>query len=161
MREIVQSIVDVSSRNYIGGAFNRHVNWLGRLFWRAWFDLDRVSLDAARRDYLEYRFGTVISASERNYLLGGIPYYIFIGCPKDVVSSPAGHDTIEKLDASFTESPYLSPANHRQEVEKANEQSAREIRSKAYESAIINLDSNLPLPSAFYQNRHFRIFFND
>lgn len=161
MREIVQSIVDVSSRNYIGGAFNRHVNWLGRMFWRAWFDLDRVSLDAARRDYLEYRFGTVISASERNYLLGGIPYYIFIGCPKDVVSSPAGHDTIEKLDASFTESPYLSPANHRQEVEKANEQSAREIRSKAYESAIINLDSNLPLPSAFYQNHHYRIFYND
>ena len=60
MREIVQSIVDVSARNYIGGAFNRHVNWLGRMFWRAWFDLDRVSLDAARRDYLEYRFGTVI-----------------------------------------------------------------------------------------------------
>jgi len=131
------------------------------LFWRAWFDLDRVSLEAARRDYLEYRFGTVISASERNYLLGGIPYYIFIGCQKDLVSSPAGNDAIEKLDASFTESPYLYPANHRQEVEKVNEQYAREIRSKAYESAIINLDSNLPLPSAFYQNHHYRIFYND
>ena len=77
------------------------------------------------------------------------------------MSSPAGNDAIEKLDASFTESPYLSPANHRQEVEKANEQSVREVRSKAYESAIINLDSNLPLPSAFYQNHHYRIFYND
>lgn len=131
------------------------------MFWRAWFDLDRVSLEAARRDYLEYRFGTVISASERNYLLGGIPYYIFIGCQKDLVSSPASQDAIEKLDASFTESPYLSPANHRQEVEKANEQSEREIRSKAYESAIINLGSNLPLPSAFYQNHHYRICYDD
>lgn len=37
----------------------------------AWFDVDRVGLEAARRDYLEYRFGTVLSASDRNYLLGG------------------------------------------------------------------------------------------
>ncbi len=87
--EIVQSIVDCVSRNYTGGVFNRHVNWLGRVFWRgehglstwyihsmsnihsAWFDVDRVGLEAARRDYLEYRFGTVLSASDRNYLLGG------------------------------------------------------------------------------------------
>ncbi|KAK1139279.1 hypothetical protein N8T08_001125 [Aspergillus melleus] len=157
----VQSIVDVSSRNYIGGAFNRHVNWLGRVFWRAWFDADRVSLEAARRDYLEYRFGTVVSASERNYLLGGIPYYIFLGCQKDITSSQAGKDTIEKLDASFTESPYLSPANHQKEMEKAAEASAQEVRSKAYESAVVNLGSNLPLPSSFYQNHHYRIFYND
>ncbi|OJJ46724.1 hypothetical protein ASPZODRAFT_16476 [Penicilliopsis zonata CBS 506.65] len=157
----VQSIVDVSSRNYIGGAFNRHVNWLARVFWRAWFDVDRVSLEAARRDYLEYRFGTVISASNRNYLLGGIPYYIFIGCQKEIASGPSSHEAIEELDASFTESPYLSPANHLQEMDKAVEQSTREIRSKAYESAVINLGSNLPLPSSFYQNHHHRIFYND
>ncbi|KAL2815707.1 hypothetical protein BJX63DRAFT_420275 [Aspergillus granulosus] len=157
----VQSIVDVSSRNYIGGAFNRHVNWLGRAFWRAWFEADRVNLDAARRDYLEYRFGTVISASERNYLLGGIPYYIFIGCQKDISSDQASHEALEKLDASFTESPYLSPANHRKEMDKAVVRSAQEIRSKAYESAVINLSSNLPLPASFYQNHHYRIFYND
>ncbi|KAL4897879.1 hypothetical protein BDV59DRAFT_208512 [Aspergillus ambiguus] len=157
----VQSIVDVSSRNYIGGAFNRHVNYLSRVFWRAWFDVDRVSLEAARRDYLEYRFGTVISASERNYLLGGIPYYIFIGCTKDISSAQSGQDAIEKLDASFTESPYLSPAKHRHEVETAIASSTQEVRSKAYESAVINLGSNLPLPSSFYQNHHYRIFYND
>ncbi|KAL2834428.1 hypothetical protein BDW59DRAFT_47280 [Aspergillus cavernicola] len=157
----VQSIVDVSSRNYIGGAFNRHVNWLGRAFWRAWFEADRVNLDAARRDYLEYRFGTVISASERNYLLGGIPYYIFIGCQKDITQDQAGRDSIEKLDASFTESPYLSPANHRKDMDNAVVKSAREIHSKAYESAVVNLSANLPLPSSFYQNHHYRIFYND
>ena len=154
----VQSIVDVSSRNYTGGVFNRHVNWLGRAFWRAWFEADRVSLEAARRDYLEYRFGTVLSASERNYLLGGIPYYIFIGRQKDVAST---HESIRKLNASFTESPYISPANHRREIERAVDESVREIRSKAYESAVINLSANLPLPSSFYQNHHYRIFYND
>ncbi|KAI9367569.1 hypothetical protein BJX61DRAFT_527782 [Aspergillus egyptiacus] len=157
----VQSIVDVSSRNYIGGAFNRHVNWLSRAFWRAWFEADRVNLEAARRDYLEYRFGTMISASERNYLLGGIPYYIFIGCQKDISHNKAGHEAIEKLDASFTESPYLSPANHREEMDKAVVKSTQEIRSKAYESAVVNLSANLPLPSAFYQNHHYRIYYND
>ncbi|RAH74331.1 class I SAM-dependent methyltransferase [Aspergillus aculeatinus CBS 121060] len=156
----VQSIVDVSSRNYIGGAFNRHVNWLGRAFWRAWFDADRVSLEAARRDYLEYRFGTVISASERNYLLGGIPYYIFVGCQKDSTTH-SGRDAIEKLNASFTESPYLSPAKHRSEIDAAIVSSTQEIKSKAYESAVINLGSNLPLPSSFYQNHHYRIFYDD
>ena len=159
-RSLVQSIVDVSCRNYTGGAFNRHVNYVGRVFWRAWFDADRVSLEAARRDYLEYRFGTVISASDRNYLLGGIPYYIFIGCQKDT-SSLTSQEAIEKLDASYTESPYLSPANHRKEMEKAIEQCTQEIRSKAYESAVVNLSSNLPLPSSFYQNHPYRIFYND
>lgn len=157
----VQSIVDVYSRNYIGGVFNRHVNWFGRAFWRAWFEADRVSLEAARRDYLEYRFGTVISASERNYLLGGIPYYIFIGCQKDFTSTLSSQETIEKLDASFTESPYLMPVNHRREMEEAVNESNREIRSKACESAVINLSANLPLPSSFYQNHPYRIFYND
>lgn len=149
------------SRNYTGGAFNRHVNWLGRVFWRAWFDMDRVGLEAARRDYLEYRFGTVISVSARNYTLGGIPYYIFVGCPKEMKSVSSSQDTIEKLDASFTESPYLSPANHLQEQDQAVEKSTREIRSKAYESAVVNLNANLPLPASFYQNHHYRIFYND
>ena len=71
----VQSIVEISGRTYTGGSFNRHVTWLGRVFWRAWFDVDRVGLEGARRDYLEYRFGTLKTVDQRNYLLGGIPYY--------------------------------------------------------------------------------------
>ncbi|EED20542.1 conserved hypothetical protein [Talaromyces stipitatus ATCC 10500] len=154
----VQNIVDVSCRNYTGGVFNRHVNWIGRAFWRAWFDFDRVNLDAARRDYLEYKFGTIISASERNYLLGGIPYYIFLGCQKDFTS---GRSSIEMLNASWTESPYLSAAKHRREMSDAVEKATPEIKSKAYESAVVNLSTNLPLPSAFYQNHHHRIYYND
>lgn len=45
----VQSVVETTGRNYIGGSVNRHVNWLSRVFWRAWFDCDRVSLEGARR----------------------------------------------------------------------------------------------------------------
>ncbi|KAK2741925.1 hypothetical protein FQN57_005484 [Myotisia sp. PD_48] len=159
----VQNIVDLTARNYTGGGFNRHVNWLGRVFWRAWFDVDRVNLEAARRDYLEYRFGTVLSASDRNYLLGGIPYYIFVGCQKDTPASTSqdGNEAIEKLDASLTESPYLSPTKHRDEMTKEAQKNIPEIRSKAYESAIINLSSNLPLPSFFYQNHHWRICYNE
>ncbi|KAI9729691.1 MAG: hypothetical protein M1834_006640 [Cirrosporium novae-zelandiae] len=163
----VQSIVDLSSRNYVGGVFNRHVNWLSRVFWRAWFDVDRVSLEGARRDYLEYRFGTVLSVSDRNHLLGWIPYYIFVGCPKKIASLRTSspdfpQQAIEALDASFTESPYLSPTHHQNQQSKAaRNNSPIGIRSKAYESAIVNLSANLPLPSAFYQNDHWRIFYND
>jgi betaine lipid synthase len=150
----VQSVVDISTVSYIGGSLNRHVNWVGRLFWRAWFDADRVNLDGGRRSYVEYRFGTIISSSARNYLLGGIPYYIFIGCGRQV------GEPLEKLDAVLTESPYLSPKEYRKEMsEKAQDDSS--LRSKAYESAVINLTANLPLPSAFYQNHPWRIYYND
>lgn len=45
----VQSTVETAGRSYIGGSFNRHVNWLSRVVWRSWFDCDRVGLEAARR----------------------------------------------------------------------------------------------------------------
>lgn len=173
----VQSIVETAGRNYIGGSFNRHVNWLSRVIWRSWFDCDRVGLEGARRvscmtlrtklqvltlpqDYLEYRFGTKKSVDERNYLLGGIPYYIFLGCQRQLPFSTT--DLLERVDASCTESPYLSARQHRTEISLAAEtQVPLEVRSKAYQSAIINLNSNLPLPSTFYQNHQRRIFYND
>jgi len=45
----VQSQNDYQSRNYIGGAINRDCMWISRVFWRTWFEADRVNLDAARR----------------------------------------------------------------------------------------------------------------
>ena len=161
----VQSIIDLSFRNYTGGMFTRHVNWFGRLFWRAWFDVDRVGLEAGRRDYLEYRFGTVLSADSRNYLLGAIPYYIWIGCQKKPSSSSTvanySHEFVERLDATVTESPYLYPINHTQTLSRNVEMAVPEIRSKAWDAAIINLSANLPLPSFFYQNHHWRIHYDD
>ncbi|KAI9820286.1 MAG: hypothetical protein M1827_005908 [Pycnora praestabilis] len=154
----VQSIFEgAATRNYTGGVLNRHVNWLGRVFWRAWFEVDRVGLESSRRDYLEYRLGTIVSADARNYMLGGIPYYIWIGTHK---SYP--HETLERLDAAVTESPYLSAMNHRQNLTRNVEQSVpQEIRSKSFQAAIINLAGDLPLPSAYYQNHHWRIHYDD
>lgn len=170
----VQSIVDVSSRNWTGGTINRHVNWLGRMFWRTWFDADRVSLDAGRRDYVEYKFGTILSASGRNYLLGGIPYYLFIGCHisaetvrANIASAPGSpgittQDCLERHDAALTESPYLSPQEYRAALsEAACNPLQTPIRSKSYESALVNLTSNLPLPSAFYQHNPWRTTYSD
>ncbi|MCJ1390514.1 hypothetical protein MMC18_003374 [Xylographa bjoerkii] len=156
----VQSAVETSGRNYIGGSLQRHVNWLGRSFWRAWFDLDRVGLEGAKRDYLEYRFGTLKCIDDRNYLVGGIciPYYIFMG--KLTSSTTQGGELIERLDAACTESPYLSPRLHRLDMSAAAD-TVIENRSKAYQSAIVNLSANLPLPSTFYQNTFQRIFYDE
>ncbi|KAL3425071.1 3-amino-3-carboxypropyl transferase [Phlyctema vagabunda] len=162
----VQSIVDLSCRNYTGGVINRHVNWFGRLFWRAWFDVDRVGLEASRRDYLEYRFGTVLSADSRNVLLGSIPYYVWLGCPKKPSDSRGTpnypHEMVERLDAVATESPYLSPLNHTKNLSRdVAKATPPELRSKAFDAAIVNLSANLPLPSFFYQNHFWRIHYDD
>lgn len=42
----------------IGGT-SKECGWLSRWFWQIWFDFDHVSLSPDRRDYLQYRFGTV------------------------------------------------------------------------------------------------------
>lgn len=112
------------------------------------------------QDYLEYRFGTLKCVDERNYLLGGIciPYYIFLG--KLTSSLSMDGDLIGRLDAACTESPYLSARQHRLDMAEAAD-TAIEVRSKAYQSAIVNLSANLPLPSTFYQNRHQRIYYDE
>ncbi|KAK3393664.1 hypothetical protein B0H63DRAFT_458755 [Podospora didyma] len=161
----IQSKADFAFRNYTGGFTGRHVSFLGRTFWRAWFDLDRVGLEPARRDYLEYRFGTLLTANLRNYKLGCIPYYVWVGCQKKPFSSTSlPHEIVERIDALATESPYLLPANKQSVTNvlfRAVEKTAPEIRSKAFDAAVQNLSANLPLPSFFYQNHHWRIYYDD
>ncbi|EFX05573.1 3-amino-3-carboxypropyl transferase [Grosmannia clavigera kw1407] len=165
----VQGKADFGFRNYTGGLVNRHIPFIGRTFWRAWFELDRVSLEAGRRDYLEYRFGTVLSANDRNRSLGSIPYYIWVGChkkPFHATSLP--HEVVERVDAMVTESPYLSgtnasrpPPSPATTLSRAVQRTAPEMRSKAFETAIANLSAGLPLPAFFYQNHHWRIYYDD
>lgn len=157
----VQSQVDISFRNYTGGLIDRHVNFLGRTFWRAWFDIDRVALEPGRRDYLEYRFGTVLNVNTRNYVLCAIPYHIWLGTRKQPSSSSLPCEIVEKVDALVTESPYQSPASPSSLPYRAIEKGAREVRSKAFDAAIVNLSSNLPLPASFYQNHQYRIYYDD
>lgn len=158
----VQNKIDFSFRNYTGGLLGRHVNAVSRMFWRAWFDFDRVGLEPGRRDYLEYKFGTVLNINGRNRSLGYIPYYVWVGCHKKPFSpSSLPHEIIERIDALATESPYLFPANQGDALTRAIERSAPEIRSKAFVTAVQNLSANLPLPSFFYQNHHWRIYYDD
>ncbi|KUI70698.1 Protein-L-isoaspartate O-methyltransferase [Cytospora mali] len=158
----VQSKVDFGFRNHTGGLIDRHVNLLGRTFWRAWFDIDRVGLEPGRRDYLEYRFGTIHNVNSRNNILGAIPYYVWLGChKKPFASSSLPHEIVEYVDALVTESPYLLPANAPNALTRATQKAAPEIRSKAFDAAVANLSSNLPLPSFFYQNHHWRIYYDE
>lgn len=160
-----QSSVDFAFRNYTGGIHNRHVNYFSRTFWRGWFDLDRVSLEPARRDYMEYRFGTVLTVNERNTTLGHIPYYIWVGRHKKPLSSSSlPHEIIERIDAIATESPLLLPVATTKAsniLSRAVERTAPEIRSKAFDAAAQNISAQLPLPSFFYQNHHWRIYYDD
>lgn len=153
----VQSRVEFQSRNYVGGVIDRHCMWLSRVFWRTWFEIDRVNLEPARRDYLEYKFGTILNINARNHLLGvRIPYYVWIGCSKASGTSPS---KLAEVDAAATESPFLS-ALDLQARTSGRLDSGVELHSKAYESAIVNLAASLPLPASWYQNHHWRIYYD-
>ncbi|KAJ5332964.1 3-amino-3-carboxypropyl transferase [Penicillium brevicompactum] len=158
----VQSKTEFSFRNYTGGIIGRHVGWFMRAFWRAWFDLDRVNLEASRRDYLEYRFGTIKSVSARNNYLGRIPYYVWVGCRKDSVSSKfLPYEVVEKIDALATESHYSDPADLNDSSARTGKFYAQSKQSGASITAIQNLSNNLPLPAFFYQNHHWRIYYDE
>lgn len=158
----VQNQVEFQSRNYIGGAIDRHCMWISRVFWRTWFELDRVNLESARRDYIEYKFGTILSTNQRCHLMGfRIPYYIFVGCTRTTANSI---HQLAAVDAAVTESPFISALDlHAQTLtpKKIRRSSSSERRSKAYDTAVVNLASSLPLPAAYYQNNKTRIYYDE
>ncbi|ODV85749.1 hypothetical protein CANARDRAFT_175521 [[Candida] arabinofermentans NRRL YB-2248] len=145
----VQSSVTSFGRvNTLGGMTGRHIPWIFRTFWRIWFEADRVFLDPARRDYLEYRFGTLKSLNLYNKKLGNIPYYIWLGCDKD--RSPA---LLHRVNALATESPYLAPKDVLPNEEVA--------KSKGHEAAVANQAKHLPYPSIYYQKDVYRVYYDE
>ncbi|OCF62173.1 betaine lipid synthase [Kwoniella mangroviensis CBS 10435] len=68
------------------GTASKRVSWLAKWFWECWFSLDGVNLHASRRDYLEYKMGTIKTYNARNNFLDSwfiqIPYYVFVGCSR-------------------------------------------------------------------------------
>ncbi|KAF8313463.1 S-adenosyl-L-methionine-dependent methyltransferase [Clavulina sp. PMI_390] len=78
----------------IGGQ-SKQVGWISRWFWQIWFDFDHVDLSPGRRDYVEYRFGTIKSYNGRNRFvlpfIVRIPYYIWIGCSRSRDTSRFAH----------------------------------------------------------------------
>lgn len=157
----VQNGVEFSNRNYMGGAINRHCMWISRVFWRTWFELDRVNLESSRRDYMEYKFGTILSTNRRANVVGfRIPYYIFVGCTRRTGGSMLNE--VAQLDAAVTESPFISALDvHSQALTRRNRRSSStERRSKAFDTAVVNLSASLPLPAAYYQNNKTRIYYD-
>ncbi|KYG40892.1 hypothetical protein M433DRAFT_77038 [Acidomyces richmondensis BFW] len=158
----VQNQIEFSGRTYIGGAIDRHCMWISRVFWRTWFELDRVNLESARRDYIEYKFGTILSTNRRCRLLGfRIPYYIFVGCTRQTSTIL---DQVAQVDAAVTESPFISALDlfgQAREVRNRRRSSSSECRSKMYDTAVVNLASSLPLPAAYYQNNKTRIYYDE
>lgn len=155
----VQNKIEFAGRNYTGGSIDRHCMWISRVFWRTWFELDRVNLESARRDYIEYKFGTILSTNRRCHLLGfRIPYYIFVGCTR---SHPNPIEQVAAVDADVTESPFITALDiHVKGLTKRRSSSA-DRRSKAYDTAVVNLAASLPLPAAYYQNHKTRIYYDD
>ncbi|ODV97883.1 hypothetical protein PACTADRAFT_377 [Pachysolen tannophilus NRRL Y-2460] len=146
---VQSSDTSIGRINTLGGLVNRHIPWILRNFWKIWFECDRVFLDPSRRDYLEYKFGTVKSLNLYNVTLGFIPYYIWIG----VSQTEESENLMHRINALATESPYLAPVD----------QNKNDIvpKSKAFEAALKNFEKGLPYPSIFYQQEVWRIFFDE
>lgn len=134
--------------NTLGGLLNRNVSWLSRNFWRVWFEADKIFLDSARRNYLEYKFGTLKSLNEYNRVLGRIPYYVWIGCDKT-----GSKLLLHKINCLATESPYLAPSDETQQIEYPV--------SKGHEAAVSNFRKNLPFPSTYYQRQPWRVYYDE
>ncbi|WVQ79348.1 hypothetical protein IAT38_001445 [Cryptococcus sp. DSM 104549] len=68
------------------GTMSKRVSWFAKWFWECWFELDNVHLHGSRREYLEYKMGTIKTYNGRNNFLNSyfiqIPYYVFLGCSR-------------------------------------------------------------------------------
>ncbi|KAK6464556.1 hypothetical protein DFJ63DRAFT_322236 [Scheffersomyces coipomensis] len=147
----IQSVdTSIGRINTLGGLIDRNIPWVLRNFWRIWFEADKVYLDSSRRNYLEYKFGTVKSLNTYNKRLGRIPYYIWIGCDKSKSST-----ILHRLNCLATESPYLAPSST------PISNSKKIAISKGHEAALSNLQKNLPFPSIYYQKEIWRVYYDD
>ncbi|WOO81404.1 uncharacterized protein LOC62_03G004932 [Vanrija pseudolonga] len=75
------------------GTQSKRVSWFSKWFWECWFEFDNVHLHGSRREYLEYKMGTIKLYNGRNNFLQSwfvqIPYYVFLGCSRQRDASAA------------------------------------------------------------------------
>lgn len=144
--------------NTVGGIVNRNIPWILRNFWRIWFEADKVFLDSSRRNYLEYKFGTIKSLNAYNNKLGKIPYYTWIGCHKSKSSS-----VLHRINCLATESPYLAPSDQTQDTEYSLDTNSGYYYpiSKGHEAALSNFAKKLPFPLIYYQQQVWRVYYDE
>lgn len=51
------------------GTQSKRVSWFSKWFWECWFEFDNVHLHGSRREYLEYKMGTIKLYNGRNNFL--------------------------------------------------------------------------------------------
>ncbi|GAB5588324.1 hypothetical protein Unana1_03224 [Umbelopsis nana] len=132
----------------LSGSQNRQCSWFTRFFWQIWFDFDHINLAPGRRDYVEFKFGTLKCLNARNHFiipyLVQIPYYIWLGCshsrPLDEI--PAEVEIPPSSGSSMIDSPTASVSG---------QQAALELERS----------STLSKPSAFdYQSKKWRLSYD-
>ncbi|WVQ75099.1 hypothetical protein IAR50_004708 [Cryptococcus sp. DSM 104548] len=84
---------ETSQKERAIGTASKRVSWFAKWFWECWFAFDNVHLHGSRRDYLEYKMGTIKTYNGRNNFLNTwfiqIPYYVFLGCSRQRDASNA------------------------------------------------------------------------
>ncbi len=76
------AVVDFHVAHKYPSPGHRRQGWLGRWFWRVWFDRDNVWLSPDHLPFLERLFATEFLAERRGkvpYLPCRAPYYLYIG----------------------------------------------------------------------------------
>lgn len=124
---------------------DRQCNWFTRHFWYMWFELDHINLNPGRRDYLEYKFGTIKSLNRRNHFivpyLIQMPYYVWMGCSK-----ARQNEMINFIDVSDDTDSVTS---------------SQSIRTSISNSNVSNVSSNSVSPVSFtFQNKQWRLDYN-
>ncbi|RUP47410.1 hypothetical protein BC936DRAFT_145760 [Jimgerdemannia flammicorona] len=143
------------------GHVNRQCSWFTRFFWTAWFDFDHINLAPGRRDYLEYRFGSLKAINARNHFiipwLVKIPYYVWLGCAKhrsiDEVVAELGLDSTPSFTRASDSDPEASGSES--DGTFASEKSLRAILTDGQSQ--LQQISPQPLSSFHYQNKSWRL----
>lgn len=146
----------------LSGSVNRQCSWLTRFFWMIWFDFDHINLAPGRRDYLEYRFGSLKAINGRNRFvipwLVKIPYYVWLGCAKnreprehrehrvitDVADLGIGSSSSKALDSDVED--YLSDSS-----------SEKSLTAVLTDSRNQQSVAPQPLSAFHYQNKSWRL----
>ncbi|KAI9302372.1 hypothetical protein BJ944DRAFT_167417 [Cunninghamella echinulata] len=129
--------------NGIVAQHKRKCNWLTRYFWQMWFEFDHIHLAPGRRDYLEYKFGTIKSLNRSNHFVIPyviqIPYYVWLGCNENASVSSSDLSPILKSSGSH------SPVNFARRESSLSSSSSSSLTT-LYQNKKWRLDYNPELP---------------
>ncbi|RUS13927.1 hypothetical protein BC937DRAFT_94590 [Endogone sp. FLAS-F59071] len=150
----------------LSGSVNRQCSWFTRFFWMIWFDFDHINLAPGRRDYLEYKFGSLKAINGRNRFvipwLIKIPYYVWLGCAKhraitEVVADLGIGSTTEVVTDLGIGSTSSSKASDSDVEDYASDSSSEKSLTAVLTDGRNQQQSVAPLSAFHYQNKSWRL----